>query len=162
MFHPSELSAGDAKRNIDKTAKHTHLNCNKVWRSTFSDDDGDVHQSPLASSSILFLPPLLLGLDAHILEPFQMPDNSLSMLEFQKSQCEIFIRTVFVYYKSLSNQTEASVKILFDSVFVNDIMYRTNKKNVLAHPLFRTKPYIGNPFFGNLLWMYSNMGGAEG
>ena len=30
MFHPSELSAGDAKRNIDKTAKHTHLNCNKV------------------------------------------------------------------------------------------------------------------------------------
>ena len=80
----------------------------------FSDED--VHQSPLASSSILFLPPLLLGLDAHILEPFQMPDNSLSMLEFQKSQCELFIRPVLVYYKSLSNQIEASVKILFDSV----------------------------------------------
>ena len=45
-----------------------------------------------------------------------MPHNSLSMLEFQKSQCEIFIRTFLVYYKSLSNQIEASVTILFDSV----------------------------------------------
>ena len=55
------------------------------------------------------------------------------MLEFEKSQCEIFIRTVFVYYKSLSNQIEASVKILFFQFFVKYTMYRTNKKNVFLN-----------------------------
>ena len=30
MFRPSELSARDAQRNVDKTTKRTHLNCNKA------------------------------------------------------------------------------------------------------------------------------------
>ena len=31
MFHPSEMSAGDAKQNVDKIAKRSHLSCNKAW-----------------------------------------------------------------------------------------------------------------------------------
>ena len=43
MFHPSEMSAGDAKQSVDKTAKRSYLSCSEAWRSTFSDYEGDVH-----------------------------------------------------------------------------------------------------------------------
>ena len=30
MFYPSKMSAGDVKQNVDKTAKRSHLSCNKA------------------------------------------------------------------------------------------------------------------------------------